>query len=152
MGALHQGARGSEQHAHIAAEEPLQRLDAFAGDLGVGGMAPEAQLELADRAIEAGVEEMLCTQVISMQNRGLVPNKESSIAKLFSSELDVRISRTAMNALGLYGQLSAGSPRAPLGGRFDAWYRIAVGSTLAGGTSEIQRGVIAQRGLGLPRG
>ena len=56
--------------------------------------------------IEAGVEEMLCTQVISMQNRGLVPNKESSIAKLFSSELDVRIAGTAMHVLGLYGQLA----------------------------------------------
>ena len=77
---------------------------------GVINEDPGLALELADRAIEAGVEEMLCTQVISMQNRGLVPNKESSIAKLFSSELDVRISRTAMKALGLYGQLSAGSP------------------------------------------
>ena len=57
-----------------------------------------------------------------------------------------------MKVAGLYGQLREGSLHAPLGGRFDAWYRIAVGSTLAGGTSEIQRGVIAQRGLGLPRG
>jgi alkylation response protein AidB-like acyl-CoA dehydrogenase len=52
----------------------------------------------------------------------------------------------------MYAMLSEGSPHAPLNGRLDAWYRIAVGSTIAGGTSEIQRGVIAQRGLGMPRG
>ncbi len=56
--------------------------------------------EIADRMIEAGVEEMLSYQVISMQNRGLVPNKESSIAKLYSSELDMRIAGTAMRVLG----------------------------------------------------
>jgi alkylation response protein AidB-like acyl-CoA dehydrogenase len=112
---------------------------------------PGLALELADRAIEAGVEEMLCTQVISMQNRGLVPNKESSIAKLFSSELDVRISRTAMNALGLYSQLSAGSPHAAANGRVESMYLYATTSTVGGGTSEIQRNIIASRGLGLPR-
>ncbi|HEX5480208.1 MAG TPA: acyl-CoA dehydrogenase family protein, partial [Dehalococcoidia bacterium] len=68
------------------------------------------------------------------------------------SELAQRIARTAVKVAGLYGQLVEGSAHAPLGGRFDAWYRIAVGSTIAGGTSEIQRSVIAQRGLGLPRG
>ncbi len=108
--------------------------------------------ELIDRAIEAEVAIVLSYRVVTMQAQGLIPNQEASINKLFGSELAQRIARTAVKVAGLYGQLSTGSPRAPLGGRFDAWYRIAVGSTIAGGTSEIQRGVIAQRGLGLPRG
>jgi hypothetical protein len=86
-----------------------------------------------------------------MQAKGLIPNQEASITKLFGSELGQRIARTAMHAAGLHGVLDLGSAHAPLGGRFESWYRIAVGATLAGGTSEIQRSVIAQRGLGLPR-
>ena len=107
--------------------------------------------EIADRMIEAGVEEMLSYQVISMQNRGLVPNKESSIAKLYSSELDVRIAGTAMRVLGLYGQLSGGSPHAAANGRVESMYLYATTSTVGGGTSEIQRNIIASRGLGMPR-
>ena len=107
--------------------------------------------EIADRAVEAAVEQMLCTTVISMQNRGLVPNKESSVAKLFSSELDIRIAGTAMKALGLYGQLRRGSPHAQLNGRAESAYLYATTSTVGGGTSEIQRNIIAQRGLGMPR-
>jgi alkylation response protein AidB-like acyl-CoA dehydrogenase len=111
---------------------------------------PEVRNEIADRLIEAGVEEMLCTTVISMQNRGLVPNKEGSIAKLFSSELDVRISRTAMKVLGLYGQITGGH-RAAANGRVASTYLYATTSTVGGGTSEIQRNIIASRGLGMPR-
>ena len=107
--------------------------------------------ELADRAIEAEISIVLSYRVVTMQAKGIVPNQEASITKLFGSELAQRIARTGVKLGGLYGQLSAGSPRAPLGGRLDAMYRIAIGSTLAGGTSEIQRGVIAQRGLGMPR-
>jgi alkylation response protein AidB-like acyl-CoA dehydrogenase len=107
--------------------------------------------ELADRAVEAAVEEMLCTQVISMQNRGLVPNKEASVAKLFSSELDVRISETSMRALGLYGMLRRSSAHAQANGRVESMYLYATTSTIGGGTSEIQRNIIAQRGLGMPR-
>jgi alkylation response protein AidB-like acyl-CoA dehydrogenase len=108
--------------------------------------------ELADRAIEAEISIVLSYRVVTMQAKGIVPNQEASITKLFGSELAQRIARTGVKLGGLYGQLSGGSPRAPLGGRLDALYRIAIGSTLAGGTSEIQRGVIAQRGLGMPRG
>ncbi len=108
--------------------------------------------ELADRAIEARISIVLSYRVATMQAKGIVPNQEASITKLFGSELAQRIARTGVKLSGLYGQLRAGSARAPLGGRLDAMYRIAVGSTLAGGTSEIQRGVIAQRGLGMPRG
>ena len=107
--------------------------------------------EIADRMIEAGVEEMLSYQVISMQNRGLVPNKESSIAKLFSSELDVRIAGTAMRVLGSYGQLMTGSEHAAASGRVGSTYLYATTSTVGGGTSEIQRNIIASRGLGMPR-
>jgi alkylation response protein AidB-like acyl-CoA dehydrogenase len=107
--------------------------------------------EIADRAIESGVEEMLSYQVISMQNRGLLPNKESSIAKLFSSELDVRIANTAMHVLGLYGQLQTGSPRVAADGHIASTYLYATTSTVGGGTSEIQRNIIASRGLAMPR-
>ena len=112
---------------------------------------PKLAYEIADRAIEAEVESMLSYQVISMQSRGLVPNKESSIAKLFSSELDMRIAATAMKALGLYGSLKRGSPYVQLSGRAESMYLYATTSTVGGGTSEIQRNIIAARGLGLPR-
>jgi len=112
---------------------------------------PKLSYEIADRAIEAEVEAMLSYQVISMQSRGLVPNKESSIAKLFSSELDIRIAASAMKALGLYGQLKRGGPHTQLNGRAESMYLYATTSTVGGGTSEIQRNIIASRGLGMPR-
>ena len=113
---------------------------------------PAVRQELVERAIEAEVSIVLSYRVVTMQAKGLIPNQEASITKLFGSELAQRIARTAVKVAGLYGQLTEGSAYVPLGGRFDGWYRIAVGSTIAGGTSEIQRSVIAQRGLGLPRG
>ena len=116
------------------------------------GAERQIRLELADRAIEAEIAIVLSYRVATMQAKGLLPNQEASITKLFGSELAQRIARTGAKVAGLYGQLDEGSPRAADGGRMSLLYRIAVGSTLAGGTSEIQRGVIAQRGLGLPRG
>jgi len=113
---------------------------------------PSLATEIADRWIETEISIVLSYRVATMQAKGLIPNQEASITKLFGSELGQRIAHTAMHATSSYGQLDLGSPRAPLGGRFESWYRIAVGATLAGGTSEIQRSVIAQRGLGLPRG
>jgi alkylation response protein AidB-like acyl-CoA dehydrogenase len=108
--------------------------------------------ELADRAIEAQVESLLSYVIISLQDRGVVPNREASIAKLFSSELDVRLSVTAMHLAGLYGQLTDRDDRRNMGGRIARFYMHATTSTIGGGTSEIQRNIIAMRGLGLPRG
>ena len=62
-----------------------------------------------------------------------------------------RIARTSMKVAGLYGQLLSGTDRAPAKGRYGASYIQTVASTIAGGTSEVQRGIIATRGLGLPK-
>jgi alkylation response protein AidB-like acyl-CoA dehydrogenase len=112
---------------------------------------PAVRFELADRLLETHVAMMLSYRVVSMQNRGLVPNYEASMTKLYASELGQRISRTGMKVAGLYGQVMPGSERAPARGRYGMSYIASLGTTIAGGTSEIQRGIIATRGLGLPR-
>ncbi len=109
--------------------------------------------ELAERTVEAQVARLLSYQVISMQKRGLIPNKEASVAKLYTSELDQRMMRTGMHLLGLYGQLpDREGPRVPLSGRMPRGYMASTTATIGGGTGEIQRNIIATRGIGLPRG
>jgi alkylation response protein AidB-like acyl-CoA dehydrogenase len=106
--------------------------------------------EFADRWIEAAVARTLSYVVVTIQAAGRVPNHEASIAKLFNTELSQRIARTAMKMLGTNGQLT--DPKtAPMHGRAAQSYMQTVSSTIAGGTSEIQRNIVATRGLGLPR-
>jgi hypothetical protein len=106
--------------------------------------------ELADRAIEVQTGTFLAYRVATMQAKGLVPNHEASCSKLFGSEMSQRIALTGMHLLGMRGQLRGDSP----GEIVDqaSSYLSAVSATVAAGTSEIQRGIIATRGLGLPRG
>ena len=110
------------------------------------------RLEFADRWIEAATAKLLSYRVVTMQARGEIPNYESSMTKLFASELGQRIAALGMHMLGMGGQiLERRGPNSWMGGRMGAGYLGAVSSTIAGGTSEIQRNIIAQRGLGLPR-
>jgi len=106
--------------------------------------------EFADRWIEATTAKMLSYRVVTIQAEGRVPNHEASIAKLFNTELSQRIARTAMKLTGTYGLLN--DPKtAPMHGRAPQSYLQTVSSTIAGGTSEVQRNIVATRGLGLPR-
>ena len=106
--------------------------------------------EVADRAIEVAVGMNLAYRVALMQAEGKVPNAEASQSRLFGTELLQRIYRTAMRVMGLEGQLRGGSARP--GRDFATGYLVSVSETIAGGTAEIQRLIIATRGLGLPRG
>ena len=95
---------------------------------------------------------MMCYNVAWMQSEELIPNKEASITKAFGSELMQALYGLGMQIMGLYGQLDPASKWAPLQGRIENAYMRSGGGTVAAGTSEIQRNVIATRGLGLPRG
>ncbi len=113
---------------------------------------PSARYELADRWIELQVGYNVAYRVPQLQEQGLIPNHEASVSKLYGSELTQRVATTGMHLLGPASQLAPGSPYARLGGAFSQAYLEAVSATIAAGTSEVQRNIIAQRGLGLPRG
>ena len=84
-------------------------------------------------------------------DQGEVPTKEGSIAKVYVSELNAHLASVGMEILGLAGQLAPDEPAAPLAGRLQWLYTTAPMQRFGGGTNEIQRAIIAQRGLGLPR-
>jgi alkylation response protein AidB-like acyl-CoA dehydrogenase len=111
---------------------------------------PRVRLEMADRMVEGEVALMLSFRVADMQNKGFVPNHEASMCKLYSTELTQRVARAEMKLIGLFGTLYGG-PYSPRNGAASRSYLSAVSSTIGGGTSEIQRNIIAQRGLGMPR-
>ena len=111
---------------------------------------PIIRHRLAEVAGEYSVGRLLSFRVAHMQSKGAVPNYESSMAKTLGTELTQRASRVAMRVLGLYGPVRA--PRwARLRGAAANSYLLVVADTNRGGTSEIQRNIMATRGLGLPR-
>lgn len=115
---------------------------------GVFPNTPIARMVIADLFICTEIASLLSYRVISQQARGVPPSVEASVSKLYSTELSQRIAREGMRIAGMYGPVSS-KPwrRGPHGLR----YLLTVPTTIAGGTSEIQRNLIAQRGLGLPR-
>jgi len=122
---------------------------------GNGGAARHKTVRhrLAELVIETDVGRYLSYRVASMQARGEVPNYEASVAKSYLSELSQRVAGAGVNIMGLAGQVYPESPKwAKLQGRLTLQYMVTLGQTIAGGTTEIQKGIIATRGLGLPRG
>ncbi|MBM3942800.1 MAG: acyl-CoA dehydrogenase [SAR202 cluster bacterium] len=107
---------------------------------------------LADRYIECEVARLMAYNVAHMQEQGQVPNKEASMSKVFGSETLHRVAATCMEVLGMYGALGRGEQWAPLKGRVQEHWMISFSHKIAAGTSEVQRNIIAGRGLGLPRG
>ncbi len=133
------GRRNVERLTDIAGQHP-RLLD----------QRPGVRYELADRMVEVNVGTFLAYRVATMQAQGLLPNHEASASKLFGSELGQRIARTGMHLLGMAGQLRDDSSRFEIDQAQN--YLYTVSGTIAAGTSEIQRNIMATRGLGLPRG
>ena len=134
----------------------VQRMIAYAqSDEGreQARITPTVRADIADRYIETDVGSNFSFRIISMQNSGLIPNYEASTAKMFISELSQRVARTGVTAFGLYSNIwDDEDRRAPARALYTRRYVLDVPRTIAAGSSEIQRNIIATRGLGLPRG
>ena len=107
---------------------------------------------MADRYIDCEVARLMAYNVAYMQSQDIIPTKEASMSKVFGSETVQRVTEASLEILGMYGTLSRGEKWAPLRGRVQEHWMNAFSGTIAAGTSEIQRNIIAGRGLGLPRG
>ena len=106
---------------------------------------------LADLAIKARVTKAFGWRAMSDQLHGRINPHMSSAMKLFTTELSQRFSESGVDLLGPYGELWEGSARAPDHGRWAYQFLYDRSMTIAGGTSEVQRNIVAQRVLGLPR-
>ena len=138
------------------AKRTLEELVEFAKTNSKNGVLlandPVTRNRLSDLAIEVEVSKLISYNIAWMQGQGLVPNKEASMGKVLGTELQQHVSETGMHMLGMHGQLEPGSKHAPLEGKVEHMYLTDVSQTIQAGTSEIQRNIIATRGLGLPRG
>jgi len=106
---------------------------------------------IADLWVANEVGRMLAYRIAWMQEAGRIPNYEASVIKVFATELAQRITNFGVNLFGPAGALEPDSKYAVANGVFEKGHLVNVAPTIYSGSSEIQRNIIAQRGLGLPR-
>jgi len=113
---------------------------------------PYVRQKLAQFATEALCLRLSRYRSLTTQLNGKVPGPESSFGKLHATELNLRVAMFADELLGPYAQLERGSPSAVENGRWGYRALRARGLTIAAGSSEIQRNIIGERVLRLPKG
>ena len=106
---------------------------------------------VAQAAIELEVLRLNSLRSLSALAQGHKPGPESSLQKLYYSEMGHRLARLGSELEGAFGQLARKSHRAPEGGRWAQRLLQSRGPMIFAGTSEIQRNIISERVLGLPR-
>ncbi len=128
-------------------------VDWAASDTPAGRPADDFGIRngLASFKIEIEVLQHLSYRILDMLKRDESPNYEASEVKVFSTEMMQRLQNFSLHAMGLYGQLEPADRRAPLGGAAENGYLAAIMPTFGAGGNELQRNIMAQRGLGLPR-
>jgi alkylation response protein AidB-like acyl-CoA dehydrogenase len=105
---------------------------------------------LAKAEADVAVATLMGYEAASILDNGVIPTVEVSVEKVFTSELRQRIADLALDLLGPDGLLAHRSQHAPLAGKFERLYRAAPLMRFGGGTNEVLRDIIAQRGHGMP--
>ena len=106
---------------------------------------------LAKLATDAEIGRLINYRIAWLRDKGMATDWYAAMAKLHSTSLLKRAAGVAMELLGLYGQLEKRDSRAPLQGWFEHLYLASMGVTIAAGTSEVVKNIIALSGLKLPR-
>jgi alkylation response protein AidB-like acyl-CoA dehydrogenase len=107
---------------------------------------------LAHLVTDAEVARVLGLRFVAASMKGgAPPTTEASEYKLFATELSKRLADASMDIGGPGAQLRVRTDDAPMKGRAESTYRYTVIDTIGGGTSEVQKNIIARRRLGLPK-
>jgi alkylation response protein AidB-like acyl-CoA dehydrogenase len=109
------------------------------------------RVKLAEIATKIEIAYLFFWRTAEKLDKGQVPDVESSVLKLTTTELSRSLANVAMEIFGPYGQLEAEGEWTPIRGMAPRGYLDCISATIGAGTSEIQRSIIATRGLGLPR-
>ena len=104
---------------------------------------------LVDLDLEIEAARLVAYEVAYLQSQGEVPSIEGSVAKILGTQLAQKIAKIGTDFSGLYGQLS--DSHAPFDGKYLNQQLTVTAYTIFAGTTEIQKNIIATRGLGLPR-
>ena len=112
---------------------------------------PIIRHKLASLAIEVKVARLFCYYIEWLREQGKTPAHEASMVKEFNAALSARVAGVCLDILGPYGQLMRGSKWAPMNGSILEAFLGYPPWTIAGGSPEIQKNIIATMGLGLPR-
>jgi 3-oxocholest-4-en-26-oyl-CoA dehydrogenase alpha subunit len=110
------------------------------------------RVSLAELAADLEVCRLFSMRAAWLLDHDRVPVAEASMNKIWYSELRQRLSVVALDIMGPLGQLRGGHPLAPLDGRMERAYRASTVIKFGAGTNEVQRDIIAQRGLGAGAG
>ncbi len=113
---------------------------------------PVLRQKIADMAADLEVANLLAYRVPWLIDKGVIPDYQAAMLKLYITELTQRMAKLGTEIMREYAQLTQDSKWAQLQGRIAGTYCEGFRGTIVGGTSEIQRIVIANRGLNLPRG
>ena len=127
------------------------RLVQLCRDLG-DAVPVTLRQDVAQAWMEADAYRLNTARTVSRMNDGQSLGPEMSLNKIFWSEMDVRLNATAMHLLGGHGELT---PEAPAAGHHSRWsddWIFSLPGPIWGGANEVQRNIVAERVLGLPRG
>ncbi len=113
---------------------------------------PVIRQRIAQLATECEVGRLLGVKFITAAMQGgKTPTIEASCYKLYTTELSLRLANATMDIVGAGAQLALDTEGAPLRGRPERCYTYTVIDTIGGGSSEVQKNIIARRHLGLPK-
>src|SRR5215470_17792114 len=126
-------ARSRKRNGRAATDDPLVRQ------------------RLADLAIRVETMKLEAFRQLTDALRKRPPGINASVNKLVTCELKHDLARAAIELMGSYGWLARTDPRVADSGTWPSDYMFALGLIIGGGTAQVQKNIIAERGLGMPR-